>query len=323
MSDWYALELIERSFEDVKQLLLPFDFKKMLKMAVVVLFAGGSIGGMSNMSGTASDIAGQTGGQSGGSIANSFMTGGMTGMISAEAALPGIILLVGLLVFGWVIAGSIMKFVFVQICSSNEVTVWDRFKNNFGNGIRLLGFQIIVALTGIILVGVPVGLLVFANVSNLAAGGLAILIAIPVILAIALVNLLTGDFVIVDMLDSDRGVTGSWKGIGEDLKGGWKQIAVYVLLKIGLMIGAGLIVGIASVMYILASVLVFGILGVIGYGLYSIIKLVGIVYFILLGITGIVTLVVGMLFIRVPVDTFFRYYSIRVLEKLVDRELIA
>ena len=322
MSDWYALERIEKSFEDMKQLLLPFNFKKMLKMALVVLFAGGGLGGMSNFSSTVSDIAGQSGSQSTGSITNNLMTGGITGMASAEAFLPGIILLAALLVIGWVVAGAIMKFVFVKICNTGEVSVWNRFKKNTGNGFRLLGFQLLVSIIGILIVGVPAGLLLLSGISNIAAGGIILLITIPVMIVMALINLITGDFVIVDMLDSDNGVLESWKALKKDLSAGWKQIGFYILIKIALMIGSGIVVGIASLVFLILAVIVFGIFGIIGYGLYSLVTALGAAYFFVMGVLAIAALVVGMLFIRVPVDTFFRYYSIRVFEKLVGRELV-
>jgi len=191
-----ALDAIDDAIDATKAFLLPFEFPKWLRLAVIMIFVAGG-GGGANWATNAPQFA-DSGGSSGVSPADA-------GTALPDAAIGGLVLaiigLAVLVVLFFLVVTPIMEFVFVESLFEREVHIRRYFSQNVGNGLRLLGFQLAVGLVGLLLIGIPFALFLLGVIgggNGMAAAGI-ILLLLPIVFVYAivagLVNGLTTVFV--------------------------------------------------------------------------------------------------------------------------------
>lgn len=84
-------------------------------------------------------------------------------------------------------------------------------------------------------------------------------------------------------------------------------MAAYVL-----SVAAGVLIGVAIAAVAIALSLPFGLLGVLGYGLFTVIPPVGVAALVLVGVGLLLALLTGFAVVSVPVVTYLRYYALLV-----------
>jgi len=308
-----ALDAIDDAIDATKGFLLPFEFGKWLRLAVIMIFVAGGGGGGANWATNAPQFADSTG--SGGAPPADPGT-------MPDAALGGLALaiigLVVLIVLFFVVVTPIMEFVFVESLFEREVHIRQYFAKNVGNGLRLLGFNLAVGLVGLLLLGVPFALLVLGVIgggSGMAVAGV-ILLLIPVIFVYAIVaGLLTGltnVFVVPIMLAEERGLLSAWGRLWSAMTDDIAEFLVYVVLSVILGIGVGIIAGFASLFVLLVlgipfAIVAFAIFAVGGGGAVPLAVLAG------LGLIAFVLFLLATGFVQAPLQSFLRYYAMLVL----------
>jgi hypothetical protein len=251
-----AVDTITLAFQHTKrQLVEPFRFGQWTRLAVVGLLAGEMGSGGCNLPSSNFNIPQQPG------SSRHFMEQGFPNI--DPAILGGLIatLVVAGLVFVIVMTyvSSVMRFILFDSVLAKECHIRQGWSRRQGPGWKYflwqLGFLLALLACMVVLLGIPAGL-AFASgwftaprehVLGLVVGGIVeFFVLCFFFVTAAVVHVLTKDFVVPQMALEGVGAIEGWRRLWPMLsteKGGY---AVYVLMKIVLAIGAGIIVGLAS-----------------------------------------------------------------------------
>ncbi|WP_276270555.1 DUF7544 domain-containing protein [Haloarcula litorea] len=354
----HAVDDIGDAIDATKSFVLPFELGTWLRLAFVVFFigGGGGTGGVQNLSNLGDMGGGGGGGGTGGSggfgatapleslpavtdgLARLTLPGGLlqTGgpgpglPPGAAEALAGfglltllvVVLVVVALVVVFAVLGALMEFVFVQSLVDREVHVRRYARDHLGNGLRLLGFRIVVGLAMLVVFG-GLALALFLAVLGgsatdlgasviLGSFGLFVLLLVVAAVVGGTINGFTNVFVVPLMVDDDDGVVASWQRLLDSLTDHPKQYLAYLALSVVLGIGVGIVGAVLGVVAAIVLLIPFGGLALVfwfalGQGL-----LAGVLAGISLAAFALVLLVVANL-IKAPLLAFLRYYAMLVL----------
>jgi hypothetical protein len=251
-----AVDTITLAFQHTKrQLLQPFRFWQWTRLAVVGLLAGemGSGGCSVPTNFNFPDHAGNT---------RHLLDSGMGSMNPAFYAGMIAVLVVAGLVFAVVTTyiSSVMRFVLFDSVLARECYIRQGWLRRQGPGWKYFLWQLAylcVTLAGaVVLVGIPAGF-AFAlgwfnapgeHILGLMLAGIAVFFLMAIFfVAAAVIHVLTKDFVVPQMALENIGVIEGWRRLWPMLLAERGGYAVYVLMKIVLAIGAGIVIGIVSV----------------------------------------------------------------------------
>ena len=251
-----AVDTITLAFQHTKrQLVEPFRFGQWTRLAVVGLLAGemGS-GGCNVPSGNFNWP--QQPGSSRQFLEQSFpnIDPAILGGLIATLVIAGLVFVI---VMAYV--SSVMRFILFDSVLAKECHIRQGWSRRQGPGWKYflwqLGFLLALLVCMVVLLGIPAGL-AFASgwftaprdhVLGLVMGGIVeFFLLFFFFLTAAVVHVLTKDFVVPQMALEGISVIEGWRRLWQMMqveKGGY---AVYLLMKIVLAIGAGIIVGLAS-----------------------------------------------------------------------------
>lgn len=312
----HALDDIGDAIDATKSLLWPFDSGTWFRLAAVVFFIGGAGSGI-NVPQNLGNFDQQP--QTGGPTAPPDVFGSTPDIATVLLAVIAVLILLAL-VHG--LLSNFMEFVFIQSLIDREVHVRRYLSENTGNGLRLLGFRLLVNLLSVLVALVVIGLffLVVSGGSTSDIGAGAALASLPLIIivvflgaiVIGLVTGLTNNFVVPLMLQGDHGVIQGWRRLGGSIRDHPKQYVGYVVLSVLLGIGVGIITT-------MLGLLIFGVLAIpfalVGFGILSL-PGHGTAGFVVVGILAVIYLLLVLvisLLIQVPLLAFLRYYAMLVL----------
>lgn len=320
----HAVDDLSDAYRASRRFLLPFEWGRWLRLAVISLFvAGGSGGGGAGAPPTngfqyTMDGTGAFGpGFQAGMDRLGHLLEANLGLIIALVA-AGILLA---LVLSWL--ASVFEFAFLDSIRSEEVHVRRYVSENTGPGTRLFAFRVLFGLGLAVLFG-GLALLVIAPLAYGAAVAplAALLLLAPVLFLVgllsAIVYVLTTAFVAPIMLHEDRGVLSAWRRFWGTLAGDWEQFLVFLLVGVFVMIVFGILLGIVTailaVVVAIPFAIVFGLLFISTGGILApwLLVVVGVPF-------GLVLLLVGA-FVQVPLQTYLRYWALLILGD-VDEEL--
>jgi len=319
-----SVDTIPLAFRHTKQQLLqPFRFGQWNRLAIVGLLAGelGSSGGCNGPSNF--NIPHQTGGS------QHFLDPGLWSTDPALfAALIAVLVVAGLL-FGILLmyVSSVMRFILFDSVVAKECHIRQSWSRRQGPGLKYFLFKLLYLLTTlggiVVLVGIPAAFAFAAgwlktpkeHLLPLILGGIVLFfLLLGFVLALAIVFVLTKDFVVPQMALENIGVTEGWRRLWVMIKTEKGGYAGYLGMKIVMAIGAAVMVGIAALMLGLVIAI-----PTIGLSILAILtgKSAGLTwnaYTITLAVVVGSTLLAGFLYlvslISVPVIVFFPAYSI-------------
>ncbi|MFB6186392.1 MAG: hypothetical protein ABEI86_05940 [Halobacteriaceae archaeon] len=310
----YALDDIDDAISATRAFLTPLNLNRWAKLALVVFFIGGA-GGMNPL-----QFSGGTPTGTGSEMPNVPNASDEILAIGGPelAVIAGIISLIGVLILGFMIVGSIMEFVFVESLRQEEITIRHYWGEYWKPGLRLFGFRL---LLGIVSIGIIGSVLVAALGPVLFGDGTPsfglLFLAIPIFFLIAIVsgllNGFTTAFVVPIMLLEDRGLLASWRRFWPTMTGQWKQYLAYAIGAFVLQIAGGLAATIVTLFVAVMIAIPLGIIGLIGFELLSILSVAGWVIIGIAVVLFVIALIILSLFISVPIKTFLRYYALLVL----------
>lgn len=301
-----ATESLHDAFDATKTFLRPFSLRRFLALAVSVFFIGGISGFELNFN------VGTTG-------LNIPTPLSGPGQLPPGIGFPQFLVFaflgLGLLLILWYL-GSLFEFVFVEQLRTRDATLSGRLQPALGSGLSLFGFRLVVGVFAAAMA------LFVASLSYAfgVAGILLILAVLPalavVAVAIWLANRLTTDFVVPVMIATDRGLVDAWTSFWPELMGNLREYGLYILIRLlfGLVASVALAVGFVAV----------GIVVGIPFGIVYIIVLFILVEILTVGVAEVfvivslllfaaTVLVIGTIFVAVPIQTFLRYYALFVL----------
>lgn len=309
---WHATDTLDTAVAATKRLLLPFELKRWLVLAIVAFFVSGTTGFNLNTNITGGD----------GSVPIDQLTRELqralpdvvASWVAVLILLGGLLLLIGI---AMAYIGAVMEFVFVEIASQETVRIQGFFGNHLGSGLSLLALRLLV---GFAVLSVT---LVFTVLTALSGGLFLVFIVLlsPVLVLLGvgvwLLLRLTADFVVPVMIADDVGIIQGWRHFWPALVADWKQYGLYVAIRVLLGIVAGITVVLGFAIIAVALAIPFGIIGLGGYFLLvEILGLatVGTVFGVGVAILyAVAVLIVGTTTIQVPIQTYLRYYSLLVL----------
>ncbi|RKD97733.1 DUF7544 domain-containing protein [Halopiger aswanensis] len=299
-----AVDDLSDALDATRNLLLPVQPVLWLKLAVVVFFVGGF--GVNNP-GLASSNNPEMAPQN-----------PSTEPISGE--LPDDILLIAAIVIGAILLlgalyafiSAIMEFVFIESLRSRAVHIRRYARANLGRGVRLFGFRVVVGIVVLAILGIPTALLL-SGVSTVESALVSLapifLLAVPLLLASALVMRFTSEFVAPIMLLEDRGVLSAWSRFWPTLRSNLAEYAVYLVLVwiLGLVVNIGV-----GVVLLFGAIIVAIPFLVIGFVLVSLGE-IGVWIAGGVAILGVLTLLLFVALVQMPVRTYFQYYALLLL----------
>ncbi len=267
-----AIETISLAFQHTKrQLIQPFRFWQWTKLAFVGLLAGEM--GSSGVHFPTNFNVPKQGGSS-----RDFLAGSFSNIDPAVlVALITILVVAGLVfIILMMYVSSVMRFILFDSVIAKECRIREGWRRRQGAGWKLflwqLGFFVVTMITGGIVIGIPL-LFAFAmgwikapheHMAGLIIGGiLMFFVVVAYFVALMLVHVLTKDFVVPQMALEDIGAVEGWRRLLRMMDGEKGGYAIYIGMKIVLAIGAGIVIGIVTVIVIFAVVFPAAALGVI------------------------------------------------------------
>lgn len=322
-----AVDAISPAFQHAKQQLLqPFRFSQWVRLALVGFLAGelGSGGGC-NANFNLPSTHHQRGSEQ-------FLGAAWPSQLADHPAmLAGLI--ISLIVIGlglfvlFIYINSVMRFILFDSIVAKECHIRQGWLRRRHHGLRFFVWQILLMLVSfaafVFLIGIP---LAFAWVVGwfdhpsehllpLVLGGIVLfLLFLALVLVLAVVHVMTKDFVVPQMALEDISAMEGWRRLWLWLQAEKGGYAGYIAMKIGLAIAAGIALAIITVIVFLVLLIPVGGVGVVAVLAGKAAGLTWDVYTITLAVVvGCIVLAVLIFvfsLISVPVVVFFPAYSI-------------
>ncbi|MFA5339235.1 MAG: hypothetical protein WC317_03685 [Candidatus Omnitrophota bacterium] len=329
--------IIGGSAEWTKQVLFkPFNFKKWMVLAFIAIMAGAMSNGCNlNSGGNGSHYEQkQEQQESGPQAAAKAQSAEETGMIIAAVAVVAVIVIAVALVLMWLC--SRFSFVFLEDVIKNDASIRAPFGANADAGNSIFRFNLVFTAAFLAILGFLIYLVIAAlvrsgliNVSDPTPKQVVeiILMLLPALIIGSIVFIITGivalitvDLVIPIMYKERIRVLAAWGKAWALVKKNSGNFIVYILIKMGLGIAAG----IAYLLAFIAGFIIVAIpIGLFVLALWLIQKTVPgisiLPYWIFFGVVltpVCLFLLYCLMALNLPFAVFFRTYSLKFLEKL-------
>lgn len=273
-----AVDTITLAFQHTKrQLFQPFRFWQWTRLAIVGLLAGEMGSGSGNVRLPSGINIPQQGGSSRHFLAQGFphIDPAIVGGLVAALIIAAFVFIIAMLYIS-----SVMRFILFDSILAKECHIAAGWSRRQGPGWKYflwhLGFMFVSMACLAILLGVP-ALFAFARgwfshprehlAPLIVTGVIAFFVLLVFFLAAAVVEVLTKDFVVPQMALEGIGPIEAWRRLLPMLEAEKGGYAVYILMKIVLAIGAGIVI--AMVTLILALIIAVPVIGVIVAGVFA------------------------------------------------------
>ncbi|MGH9494789.1 MAG: DUF7544 domain-containing protein [Candidatus Sulfotelmatobacter sp.] len=252
-----AVDTISLAFQHTKrQLIQPFRFWQWTRLAFVGLLAGemGSGGGV-NFPTSIPNIPQQGGSSRHFAQGFSHIDPAILGAVITVLVISAFVFVIVMMYIS-----SIMRFVLFDSIIAKECRIRASWSRRQGIGWKYLLWQLGIMLAMltvmVVLVGIPAAIGLAAgwfkspreHMPVLILGGIFLFfLLMALFIAVAVVHVMTKDFVIPQMAIEGIGAIEGWRRLWAMLKGEKGGYAAYVGMKIVLAIGAGIVIGIATI----------------------------------------------------------------------------
>jgi hypothetical protein len=319
---WDAVDALDDARAATESILLPLSWRTWLRLVVVTFFVGGVGGG------------GGAGQATQGAVSSPRPPSELIGRVdlpslstlAPEPERAGVALLVVVAVallsgLGYAVAGAVMEFVLVEALRTRRVDLRRPFRQFLVPGLRLFAFRTLVV--AVLLVSAAVPLLSFLGFLPVPGNGFVLFPLLAVGVGVVwfagvLVLRLTTDFVVPTMLGEGRTLLSAWRRFLVLCRGTWREVALYLVVRLVLGAAAALVVGLAVGLGALVVAIPFALVGgavVLAVGTQG----AGLAVLATLGVGFLLLVVVLSVVVQVPVVTYFRYYGLALLGRLDAR----
>lgn len=315
---WYAVEAIDEAIKDTKELLLPFNRGTWLRLALIVIFTGGGVGFVNPVSFIPpvgdSDYSindSSTDYSSTATIENQSQNA-VTGLTTASSSVSSTLwILIGLSLIGIITLffylGSVFEFIYYQSLLDKDVSIRENFRKHWLKGLQYFIFEAVYILVVISLIIA----LFLGFVADPFVGLFGLLLGIPAFILLAVFAGLVHDFVLLQMIDTEENIVNSWRSLWPDLKGQWKEVIVYLVVKFGISIAISIAVTTFAVALLIPFIIFFGILTVLASLAAEILVLIPL-------LVGVLLFGILMLGISVATQTFVYFFVIEFYHSLTS-----
>lgn len=321
---WDAVDALDDARDATESMLVPPSWGTWLRLALVTFFVSGVGGGGSVSQGVQGAISSPPSPRT---TLGGFDPSTLQPML--QSLLPGrpMSLVVGVAVvvlvlgIGYTLVGAVMEFVLVDGLRRRRFTLRRATRQFLGPGVRLLLFRVVV---GVVLVGAAaVPVLVALGVLSLSVAGVLLVPLLALVVGVVwLVGVLclrlTTDFVVPTMIAEGRSVLSAWQRLLPLVRAAWREVALYLAVRLGLGIAATILVGLVVGLVVLVIAIPFALLGSLVVSTAGF-QGAGLVALVLLAAVFIPLVVVATVVVQVPVVVYFRYYGLVFLGRLDDR----
>ncbi len=264
----------------------PFRFGLWARLAVVALITG-EAGGGGGGGGSLPNLNTHRGGDNHWIIDWPAHWAGVAHLFSVpgwEQIQPylGWIVLAAVLVFAgillWLYSDCVYRFILLDAVVTGQCRLREGWRRWREAGRRYFVWVLAFGLGAFVLVGIVGGLPALLayragwfekpdqHLGGLIGGGLLLLLVLLVLVAaVAIIDMLGRDFLVPVMAFEDLGAVEGWERLLAMMGTEKSAYAVYVLMKIALAMGGGVIFTIVNLIVILVLLIPLGLLGVIGY----------------------------------------------------------
>lgn len=261
-----AVDAMTPAFQHAKQQLFqPFRFGQWIRLAIVGFFAGELGSGGGGNFGTPPTQG--SGGAPGMPHINPALVAGIV-----VAVIAVLVILVPLFIY----LNSMFRFVLFDSVVTRQCKIREYWSRRTGPGFRYflwqIGFLVCVVVVMAVLIGIPLIVALSAgwfkqpsqHLLPLMLGGIIMFfVVVGLVLTTAVVNVLTKDFVVPQMALEDISAVEGWRRLWAMIqteKGGY---LAYIGMKVVLAIGAGIVLGIATLIVFLIILIPVGGVGVV------------------------------------------------------------
>jgi hypothetical protein len=272
------VESISPAFARTKQMLFrPFRFGLWARLAVVALITGeaGGVGGGSSIPNLNNN---RGGGDQFAGAARLFSEPAWE-QIQPYAGWIALGLAVGLAVLLlWIYSDCVYRFILLDAVVSGQCRLREGWRQRRETGRRYFVWVVAFGFGSFATVGVVAGIPAWLayragwfekpeeNLGVLIGGGILLgLLVIAIVAVLAIIDMLARDFLIPVMAFEDVGAMDGWERLLAIMGAEKSAYAVYVLMKIVLAIGSGIIFTIINLIVILVLLIPLGLLGLAGY----------------------------------------------------------
>ncbi|MEO6120274.1 MAG: hypothetical protein ABIP12_06240 [Terriglobales bacterium] len=244
-------------------------------------------------------------------------------MAQLAALITILVVLLVLLVLVHLYIGSVLRFVLFDAVTRGRYRIREGWNRWHAHGMRYFGFQLLLIFISLVGYGVLIGLPVLVGVSlgvfknaqqHWGLIALGVLVFLPLVLlfalALAIVLVFFKDFAVPIMALENLPAMDAWRRVLAMVKPAKGEYALYIIMKIGLTIGAAIVVGIAQfIVFIIPIIIVVAI----GVGVFAavpgLIKTpAGIALVVTVAVMVVFVLMLVGAIIAAPVVVFFQAY---------------
>ncbi|WP_353633736.1 hypothetical protein ABSL23_10755 [Halobacterium sp. NMX12-1] len=247
---WYAVESLDEALDETTSLLVPFDAGIWARLAVIALFAGLTPPQTPTVS---IDVPPQAIVEYGDAVTRPAFV----------AAALSVLAIAVVVVFALALIGSVMEFVLVDALRSRNVRLLGPFRRRLGPGLRLFGFRLLIIAVMLLAVAGVVVPLALVAATDAVLWLLALVVTVPLLLVVgastALIAEFTTAFVVPLVAEHGGGILDGWRRFWPTLRADWREFGVYVLVKLVLLVGAGVVFSlVGAIVAIPVGLAVFG-----------------------------------------------------------------
>ena len=315
--EWYALEAVNQAVDEVKEFLLPFDWKLWTKIAIISLFLG-NIGSLPTFPGFNSDMpsinTGQT--QEYATISNGhqavfertigvveqqgfqkLMSNGLSAGILGSTSFLILASVVSVFMLGFLYVSSTFEFVFYQVLKDKEAKIVEQFKQYYLNGLKyFLFFSSLVLFLG--LTGAFSAFLI--DYSQI-IGGLSLLLIAPLWLTAFLTLFFVHNLVLPEIVQNGSSFRKASEEVYNLILDQWKQAGAFLVGKTLIGILNSVLVLVSAIFLLIAISIPFGLIGLFLYIISPILA-------VLAGFIGLIVFGLSLLYVKVPIESFMYEY---------------
>lgn len=213
------------------------------------------------------------------------------------------------------------KFIWFNTVVNNDASVVEPFKRYRPEGNSLFKFYLLIALfIGVFIAGIVITAPLTLNPQTNLLNFIILILIILIILALLIILSVYIDHFVVTIMAMDHcGIKGAWRKFSDIFRQNQKELALYILLLIGLgivsVIISFIVMFVCAIILLISGLIIFGI----SYGLIVSLlqaKLLFVMFAVIVGIPFIIITLFIFLSIQLPFAVFFRSFSLYFLSSL-------
>lgn len=319
---YIGADAVEDALERSKDVLLPFDFWTWTRLAVIMIFIGGSgLSGITNFPFSSFSSYDDSGTDFGATSSSDFQSSvhdlpidqSITGLSTASTSESGLALVavVGFLILSLVgvfaYLNSLAKFVLLRGLDDKSIKIRKNIGRHYFDALKYTIFNLGI---GVLLLGTVAAWLGSFFVNPI-VGILLTFLILPLLILINIFNGVVNDFALLEVINTDKGLIQSIKHVLPRLTEDWGEFGIYLIIR--LLVNT--LVGIAS----FSATMILTVLYLIIFGIFTIaLAAINSALAAIPVIIGILIWITTTWYVTVPFNTYKYSYFVELYKGFID-----